>query len=1071
MPQGHVPILSNMKQVYPIVLSFLTSTFSLCLHAVGTFEIRAPGYGWNSAEYTTSHVYIDEVAGNAAAIEMRFTPGIANVTDVEVYTNINRRALARTDKNADNVPDGIHPVDGSVTTDSQADTDPLTGHYFIPHNMSDGDGNGTWELTLNASQTGAYRITARFKVSTAIAENGNNTNNWIWYGLRDHALVVSPVDARDLRIYEINVFNIEASGDTFAQRSTFEDLHNAAGAPHNATNRWDLDYLTNLGCNTLWFQPIHPIGIDGREPSDGWGGSGPAYEPGSPYAVKNFFEINPLMSINYDVNKTTYNSQPIDPRMHPDNRAAAMTAFQNFAAAADTAGVHLMLDAAFNHTGYDVELAQIGVDLFQPDGQTWSPLDEIRNREARFFSRDYNSSVTGYYDGSGPTCVDGGENYGDRAVSASGIAPAPDRFDFGKWNDVVDVYFGRYDSLVEYNDCAGSEYTSYQNEGDWFDFSDPEWTSGDFTQGGVSYNVTQRVWDYFAEYALHWLEKTRPAGQNRNSSTEGGLSLEQRYEWDARGIDGLRCDFGQGLPPRCWEYIINVARDKKWNFIMMSESLDGGSVTYRSNRHFDILNENIVFGLKGASNTYAYRGLYEDRRSSYGQGLVLGNASSHDEQNYADPWQALVRHTVTATMDGSTMIFPGQELGLGENGFGQQFGYDQYEMNFGKFVPHFKRWNSMMPLWNDLDYDNDQLYPVYAGMNRARASSPALRSSHRWFMNSDNFNDQIFAVAKYEEANASPAQKDVYLAFTNLDLNNTQADTFKIDATLADLLGLHSGRTYNVKNKAAYTAQDSGRDDAWLWGSGYTRDDLVNNGFYVSLNPLPSGQAAWAANPYEAQYLKVYDVTPPPAPAQAANSEQAGGAPKAYVVGNQVTFDWEPSPANTADDVIASYVIEVRLASDDSLLATDTATLGTSYTYTGTEGDEVYVIIKPVSAAGIVGAASSQSASVKLLSALDDEDKDGQSNEAEDAALTDPFDSRSQLAFSQVETSTGNVELRWDSVAGISYAIRSAPALSSPASWTLRETVVGTGAEMTWSDPNPVASATETFYAITVESP
>ena len=34
----------------------------------------------------------------------------------------------------------------------------------------------------------------------------------------------------------------------------------------------------------------------------------------------------------------------------------------------------------------------------------------------------------------------------------------------------------------------------------------------------------------------------------------------------------------------------------------MTESLDGGAVTYRSNRHFDILNENIVFPWQSAAN-------------------------------------------------------------------------------------------------------------------------------------------------------------------------------------------------------------------------------------------------------------------------------------------------------------------------------------------------------------------------------------------------------------------------------------------------------------------------------------
>ena len=69
---------------------------------------------------------------------------------------------------------------------------------------------------------------------------------------------------------------------------------------------------------------------------------------------------------------------------------------------------------------------------------------------------------------------------------------------------------------------------------------------------------------------------------------------------------------------------------------MMSESLDGGAVTYRSNRHFDMLNENIVFSIKGASTTWDYRNIFEERRTAYGQGLVLLNNTSHDEETLSE---------------------------------------------------------------------------------------------------------------------------------------------------------------------------------------------------------------------------------------------------------------------------------------------------------------------------------------------------------------------------------------------------------------------------------------------------
>lgn len=974
------------------------------VHAAGTLTVSTPGYPPNrSAEYTISHVYLDEVAGTTVPVTFRFTPGLANVTDVELWTNANRRDLANVDKDANGYPDGVVPPDGNMITDSAADTDPVTGHYFAPLNMIDA-GGGTWEITVPVAKTGAYRVSARFKTSDSPA-------SWQWYGLRDHCVVAAPAIAREARLYEINVFNIEADGDGYVNRSTLEDLHNAPGAPHNANNRWDLDYLTNLGCNWLWFQPIHPNGIDGRENNPA---TGSPYDPGSPYAVKNFFEVNGLMSAAHD------GSQP-----ESVNRAAAMTAWQNFVNAADARQVGIMLDAPFNHTAFDVELAQKGVDLFQRDGESqWSPADQIRNRDARFFSRDYNPAVLGVAQPG--NFVDGGENYGDRASSAFDVAPGPDRFDFGKWLDVKDVYFGRYDALVEYNDgFAGAEVNSRNNEGDWFDYGDPEWTGGDFTQGGQSWNVTRRVWQYFAHYAVYWLEKTRPAGQNRNSAPADG-DTAARYAWDARGFDGLRCDFGQGLPPQCWEYIINTARSKKWSFVMMTESLDGGNVTYRSARQFDVLNENIVFPLKSAANKQDYRDIYEGRRNSYGQALVLANTTSHDEEVMADPWQAMARHLVTSTLDGVPLVFPGQELGISTT-----YGYSHYETNFGKQIPHFKRWNSMMPMWSDADYGNDQLYPVFAAANRARASSPALRSSYRWFLDGDGNNPQIHAVAKYETANASPAFSDVVIAFANLDRNNVQGDNFKIPAGLAPLLGLKDSRIYNTRNPAAYTAQDPARDDTWLWGTGITGAALKSSGFFVSLNKVPASGGAWATAPFEGQYLKVYDVTPPPSPAPLANY---------YEIGTTGTFSWVPNGG--PDDRIAAWKLLI-LDNFGSVIASVTLPADTtSYTFTGVPGGIYRATVTAVSSAEIESVAPGQSSPgapdpnsptspLMLLAGDTDQDADGETNADEAAAGTNPLLASSVFRVSGIARTGAGIEVNFSSVPGRTYQLETSTGLAS----------------------------------------
>lgn len=943
-----------------------------------------------NANYTISKIFVDEIAGDTSPLNIVFQPGEANVTEAEIFTNVNRRDRADLDANGDGYPDGVVIPEGSSLVagdDSQ---------YFKAYSMANPSA-GTYTLTLPAEKTGAYRLTARWKVS------GDPVWRWFTNGAanrRDHAITISPKDARDINLYEINVLNIEATDDTFANRSTIEDMHNASGAPHNANNRWDLDYLKALGANWLWFQPIHPPARDGREPSNGWGNGGLPYEPGSPYAVKNFFEVSPIFSKNFT-------GSPFDNAalLNQTNRDVAMTAWQDFVNSADVKKVGIMLDAPFNHTGFDVELAQAGVELFQPDAQTWSKTDEIRNRDARFFSLN--------------------GNYGNRASGAGNIAAGPDRFDFGKWNDVKDVFFGRYDSLVETD--SEPERSSYTNEGDWFDTTDLDWTANDFVQGGQARNTTRQVWRYFARYSVHWLEKTRPAGANRNSSTEPGLTTAQRYEWDARGIDGIRCDFGQGLPPQAWEYIINTARSKKWNYVTMSESLDGGSVTYRANRHFDILNENIVFPLASASTKNDYRNIFESRRNVYGQGLVLINNVSHDEENYSDPWEALIRFGVAATMDGTPMIFPGQELGISKT-----TGYNHYEVNFGKTIPHFKRFNSMQPAWNDTNFGNDQLFPVYSGMGAARNFSPSLRSSNRWFLDGDGFNSKIHAVAKYEVANASPAAKDVVLAFTNLDRNNNQQDNYKLPQPLVNLLGMKDARTYNVKNIAAYLGADPNRRNAWLWNgsAGYTGSHLKSTGFTVFTKRVPTANGTWATDPYEAQYLKVYDVTPPPAPTQPSNLTL-----KAYAIGDQVTFSWGASPSNTLDDVVTSYKLIIKTAGNDLTVFDQNVGNVTSYTYTGTIGQNLYAYVIPVSVAEIEGTPSASSAVIPLLAAAGDSDGDGQSNGAEDTAGTDPLSTGSVLKVTGIQRTSLVVSVTVATVAGKRYQLETSETLAS-GSWS-----------------------------------
>ena len=974
------------------------------------------------ADYTTSHVFVDEVAGDSIPVTVFFDPQAGNIATCEVFTNLNRRDRAQLDANGDGIEDGILPPNGNgfVAGDDS--------NYYKTYTMA--LVSGGYQLTLHATKTGAYRLTARYRF---VGESGTT---WHYYnddgGHRDHCLVVSPKKARDIILYEVNPLTIIAEGTLAGQRGTFADLANGLGAGHKP--RFSLQYVKDLGCNTLWFQPIHPNGIDGRQTDPV---TSQAFEVGSPYAVKNFFEVMPLMAKGFAPGGTPATNDTAA------GRAQAMTELQSFAAAADTAGVDMMFDAPFNHTSYDTELAALGQTYWGNGGST--ATSETRNVERRFFSRT--------------------DGYDMRASGAGNVALAPDRYDFGKFADTYDVYYGRYAALVTNN----STQTNYLNEGDWFDYSinkvagvetgvDDGNASGD--GHGHFDAITQKVWRYFAGYTLYWLDQTgypaNPSGASLNSTT---------------GLDALRADFGQGLPPQCWEYIINKTRTRKWNFVFMAESLDGGAVTYRSARHFDILNENIVFPLHAAQVTNDFRNIYETRRNAYGQALVLLNSSSHDEDHYKDPFHALIRYAANSTIDGVPLIFPGQELGLSgtvvppadtNTGDTSYFGYDRYEVNFGKPIPHFKKYNSLMPLWlkttpGDATYNYGlaQLAAGYSGIGQARKGSAALRSSNRYYLNLNDTTQhgQIFSVAKYEAQNGAPNFSDTVFCFVNLDRNATPAtvgaNKFNVnidtDADGVNDFGIKPARTYNVKNLAAYTGTDANRRNVFLIPGGILGSDLLAQGMYVALNKVPVTDAAWATAPYEAQYLKLYDVTPPP-------SAGVPGTPKPYAIGTQVTFSW--TVASDPEGGISGYhVVISTLPNGAGMVLFDGTAAGGSKTVTAAFGQTLYALVRAINNAGIESATASSSAGGTIaLDPAGDQDGDGQRNDSEDFAGTSPLDGASLFKIVQAaRLSASSVQLTWSSVPGKQYEVLATGSLAQ------------TFLNISGATPIPAAGATTTY--------
>jgi hypothetical protein len=505
--------------------------------------------------------------------------------EVEVFTNLDRRDFAKL----------FEPLAEAGTPTS----------YWVTHAMRFGSrshDNLVFEADLPVTRCGAYRLTTRYRES--------GTPGWWWHNdfspwpgdarHRDCAVVVSPAKVARLRLYEANALTVEAmQGGSYENRSTLDDFlptHDFDGF-----NPFQMDYVAHqLGFNALWLMPVFP-GTRWRWDRQVWGWA-PNDSPGSPYAVRDYWSINPWLADN-------------------GSKERAIVLFREVVDQAQAAGLDVLIDVAFNHAGRDVVYGEGAVELglcTPHEADAW--IREVR-----------------------PSWCTRGNEVRDRQLIPHYREPAPngfgcavyapsDRLDEHIWDDAnVDWYFGDYSAL-------GPKPLGRDPQGGAEDEQDLFYTDLSAAE------ETGRLWSYFAHIVPYWLATTNGKLAGIRADFAQGLP-NQLWELLVNRARQARWDFvflAEELDPPSVQYRLNKVFD-------VLTTLD-----HHLYRKSDLRMEELVGSLEGETRRFGP------------EAVVMHNGTSHDEQGNPDKWAMVARYAVAASVYGAPMVFMGQPLGLAE---------------------------------------------------------------------------------------------------------------------------------------------------------------------------------------------------------------------------------------------------------------------------------------------------------------------------------------------------------------------------------------------------------------------
>ncbi|NND78954.1 MAG: alpha-amylase [Maribacter sp.] len=521
-----------------------------------------------------------------------------------------------------------------------------------------------------------------------------------------------------------------------------------------------LEEIKALGVTYIWYTgvPHHDViadytayGISNDDPDIVKG------RAGSPYAVKDYYNVNPDLAQN------------------PEQR---LTEFQSLIDRTHKAGLKLLIDIVPNHVARNYE-GKSSPEGIEPFGANDDNTVEYRRDNNFYYIPNEAFRVPEWQNGYLPLgglahpLADG--KFDETPAKWTGNGSRLAQPNMNDWYETVKVNYGvRPDGTYDFDrlpdDFSGKDYKAH------FDY----WSTKDVPSS----------WKKFKDIALYWIEM---------------------------GVDGFRFDMAEMVPVEFWSYMNSHIKMKNKEAFLLAEVYN--PQLYRDYIHkgkMDYLYDKVEMydSLKHIMQGHGWTDHIPVVKKNLKdiEHHMLHFLENHDEQRIASPDFAGDANrgkpamVVSATISTSpTMIYFGQEVGEpGDEhaGFGQPTRTSIFDY-IG--VPHLQRWvNNKQFDGGQLSKEEKDLRDFYKRLLNFTINSEALIGNYQdiHYYNRDhteNYNHRVLSYARWSEN-----EKLVIVA--NFDAKENYGFELKIPNDIINSWDLTEGsfetmeQLYNQKN-------------------------------------------------------------------------------------------------------------------------------------------------------------------------------------------------------------------------------------------------------------------------------